>query len=585
MAEQRVQRRLAAILAADVVGYSRLMGEDEAGTLARLKTLRAEVIDPSLARYGGRTVKVMGDGVLVEFASAVDAVQSALDVQTAMAARNEGVSEASRMAFRVGINVGDVIIEDDDIHGDGVNIAARLEGLSEAGGNCISDDVFRQVRGKLDAEFDDLGPQQLKNIAEPVHAHAVRPAGAPAAAPALPLPDKPSIAVLAFENMSGDPEQEYFADGIAEDIITALSRFNWFFVIARNSSFSYKGTSLDIRQVASELGVQYVLEGSVRKGGNRVRVTAQLIDATTGRHIWAERYDRDLHDIFEVQDEITGAITGAVAPSFVAAEAKRAARKAPGNLDAWDLTMRGNWHLWRLSREDYAESKRLFHEAIDLDPDSSIAHSGLALAYQLESGSGMADDLQESRNRALQAAQRALKLDDQDAWAQATLAMVLHVSRDNTAALTACRKALDLNPNLAFAEGLLGMVHAHLGHFEEGNAHLDRALRLSPRDPSLSFCNLGRLVAALGSGRDEDYLALAKKFTEDAPDLHPGWRHLAVAYVKFGRIDEAQAAVQQVLRLKPGDSIESVQRTVPIVLPEILEPYLDALRKAGLPES
>jgi TolB-like protein/Tfp pilus assembly protein PilF len=577
MAEERVQRRLAAILVADVVGYSRLMGEDEAGTLARLNAVRAEIIDPSLARYGGRTVKIMGDGVLVEFASAVDAVQSALDVQTAMA-------DDARMVFRIGINVGDVIVEGDDIHGDGVNIAARLEGIAEPGGICISDDVYRQVRGKIEAAFDDLGPRELKNIVEPVHAHAVRPARAPAAA-ALPLPDKPSIAVLPFANMSGDPEQEYFADGIAEDIITELSRFSWFFVIARNSSFSYKGTSPDIRQVASELGVQYVLEGSVRKGGNRVRITAQLIEADTGRHVWAERYDRELDDIFAVQDEITSAITGAVAPSFAAAEAKRAARKAPGNLDAWDLTMRGNWHLWRMSREDYAEARRLFLEAIDLDPDSSIAHGGLALAYQLQTGAGMADDAPENRDRALRAAQRALALDDQDAWALATLAMVLHVSRDNTAALAAAEKALDLNPNLSFAEGLLGVIHAHLGHFEEADAHLDQAFRLSPRDPSLSFCNLGRLIAALGSGRDDDYLAVAKKFTEDAPVLHAGWRHLAAAYANLGRIDEAHAAVEQVLRLEPSDSLALIRRNIPIVLPEIMKRFIELLRKAGLPET
>ena len=391
--------------------------------------------------------------------------------------------------------------------------------------------------------------------------------------------------MLPFENMSGDPEQEYFADGIAEDIITELSRFSWFFVIARNSSFSYKGTSPDIRQVASELGVQYVLEGSVRKGGNRVRITAQLIEASTGRHVWAERYDRDLDDIFAVQDEITGAITGAVAPSFAAAEAKRAARKAPGNLDAWDLTMRGNWHLWRMSREDFTEAKRLFREAIERDPNSSIAHSGLALAHQLEGGAGLAEDADVNRARAFEAAQRALALDDQDAWAQTALAAVLHVARDNVAALGACEKALDLNPNLSFAEGLLGMVHTHLGHFEEGGAHLDRAFRLSPRDPSHLWVGVARLVAALATGRYEDYLVLAKKFTEDSPNLHAGWRHLAVAYAVVDRIDEARAAVQQVLRLAPRETIESVRRTSPIALPELLERYLDGLRKAGLPES
>ncbi|MEE8333896.1 MAG: adenylate/guanylate cyclase domain-containing protein, partial [Alphaproteobacteria bacterium] len=310
MVGERVQRRLAAIFAADVVGYSRLMESDEAGTLARLKDCRAEVIDPGIARYGGRVVKLMGDGALVEFTSAVDAVQSALDIQSGLAKRNEELPDARRMAFRIGIHLGDVIVDDDDIHGDGVNIAARLEGLSEAGNICVSGDVYRQVRGKVEAAFDDLGPQQVKNISEPIHVYAVHPVQTEKARPPA-LPDKPSIAVLPFDNLSGDPEQEYFADGIAEDIITALSRFHWFFVIARNSSFSYKGTSPDIRRVAEDLGVQYVLEGSVRKVANQVRITAQLIDALTGRHVWADRYDRDLDDIFAVQDEITASIAGA----------------------------------------------------------------------------------------------------------------------------------------------------------------------------------------------------------------------------------------------------------------------------------
>lgn len=388
MSEQRVQRRLAAILAADVVGYSAMMGRDEVGTLARLMACRENIIDPSFARYGGRIVKIMGDGLLVEFASAVDAVQSAQEVQSAMAVHNADKSESDRMMFRVGINLGDVIVDGDDIHGDGVNIAARLEGISDPGGICISDNVHHQVRGKIDSNFDDLGLQDLKNIAEPVHVYGLTKLSAPATSTPLPLPDKLSIAVLPFQNMSGDAEQEYFADGIAEDIITALSRFHWFFVIARNSSFSYKGTSPDIRDVARDLGVQYVLEGSVRKGGNRVRITAQLIDATTGNHIWADRYDRELHDVFAVQDEITEAITGAVAPSFVAAEARRASGKAPENLDCWDLVIRGNWRLWRRNRDDMVEAKQLFEAAIKLDPNSYMAYGGLALAYQLPAGMG-----------------------------------------------------------------------------------------------------------------------------------------------------------------------------------------------------
>ncbi|NQU69387.1 MAG: adenylate/guanylate cyclase domain-containing protein [Rhodospirillales bacterium] len=584
MTEQRVQRRLAAILAADVVGYSAMMGRDEAGTLALLNERREQIIDPSLARYGGRIVKIMGDGLLVEFASAVDAVQSALDVQTAMAALNDGIPEFDRMNFRVGVNVGDVIVEGDDIHGDGVNIAARLEGLSKPGGICISDDVYRRVRGKIEASFDDLGAQELKNIAEPVHVHNVSPSRGKGTFAPLPLPDKPSIAVLPFQNMSGDAEQEYFADGISEDIITALSRFHWFFVIARNSSFSYKGTSPDIRDVAKELGVKYVLEGSVRKGGNRVRITAQLIDATTGNHIWAERYDRELHDIFAVQDEITEAITGAVAPSFIAAEARRAASKAPENLDSWDLVMRGNWHLWRMNREDMAEAKQLFQAAIKLDPDSYMAHGGLAMALQLPAGMGWADDLQDSHDQGYRAAQRALALNDQNALAHVALAMVNHVSRDNHAAMVSCRRALDLNPNFAFAEGLMGLVHAHLGDYHDANRHLDNAIRLSPRDPTLSWVGLARVVAALMADLPEEYLARAKELTDAAPNLFVGWRHVAVAYAMQDRLEEARAAIAQVLRLNPDDRLESVRQTLPMSDLEMLERFLGLLRTAGLPE-
>ncbi len=583
MPKSRAQRRLAAILAADVVGYSRLMGDDEEGTLTRLKECRAEIVDPSLARYGGRIVKVMGDGVLVEFASAVDAVQSALDVQVGMAERNSGAGNGPRMRFRVGVHLADVIVEDEDIHGDGVNITSRLEGLSEPGGICVSDDVYRQVRGKVDAAFDDLGPQQVKNIASPIHAYAVRPADAHLAT-APPLPDKPSIAVLAFDNMSGDREQEYFADGIAEDIITALSRFNWFFVIARNSSFSYKGTSPDLRQVGKELGVQYVLEGSVRKSGNRVRISAQLIEAMTGRHIWADRYDRELEDIFALQDEITEAITGAVAPAFVSAEARRSNRKASENLDIWDLVMRGNWCMWRLGREDIAEGQRLFERAVAIEPDSSIAQTGLALAYLLEAGAGWAVDIKRNCRVAMEATRTALARDGQDAMAHAAHAMALHISRDNRAAADACSEALELNPNLAFAEGLLGLIQAHLGDYDEANRHLDNVQRLSPRDSTLGLTNMARVVSSLVAGRDEEYLERAKAFTKTSPDFVAGWRHIAAAYAILGRLDEARAAMEQVFKLSPDDCLESIRRDVPIVHPDAQKKYLGALLDAGLPE-
>ena len=569
-------------MAADVVGYSRMMGLEEAGTLARLNECRESIIDPCLARYGGRIVKTMGDGVLVEYGSAVDAVQSALEVQAAMAARNEQASESDRMAFRVGINVGDVIVEGGDIHGDGVNIVARLEGLSEPGGICISDDVFRQVRGKIEATFNDLGPQELKNIADPVHAHGVNPSRGKTASAPLPLPDKPSIAVLPFQNMSGDAEQEYFADGISEDIITALSRFHWFFVIARNSSFSYKGASPDVRDVARDLGVKYVLEGSVRKGGNRVRITAQLIDATTGNHIWAERYDRELHDIFAVQDEITEAITGAVAPSFVATEARRAGGKAPENLDSWDQVMRGNWHLWRMKLEDTTEARRLFQAAIELDPNSYMAPSGLAMACMLPAGMGWIQNFRESRDQADSAARRALELNDQDALAHVALAMVSHVSRDNPTAWVSCLKALDLNPNFAFTEGLLGLIQAHLGEYDDANRHLDNAIRLSPRDPAMPWFCLARVVVPLVADLPDEYLARSKELTEAAPDLAVGWRHLAAAYARLDRLDEAKAAVGQILRLNPNDSLEVIRRTIPISNPDVLERFLGYLRLAGM---
>ncbi len=365
MAEPRAERRLAAILAADVAGYSRLMGADEEGTLAALKAHRRELVDPTIAEHRGRIVKTTGDGLLAEFASVVDAVRCAVAIQEGMAERDAAVPEDRRIAFRIGVNLGDIIIDEDDIYGDGVNVAARLEGLAEPGGICIGRAARDQVRDRLDLDLEDIGEQAVKNIARPVRVFRVKLPAPEAEAPAaLALPDKPSIAVLAFANMSGDPEQEYFADGIAEDIITALSRFRWFFVIARNSSFTYKGQAVDVKQVARELGVQYVLEGSVRKAGNRVRITAQLIDALTGRHVWAERYDRDLTDIFAVQDEITETIAGAVAPSFVSAEARRAERKRPEDLDAWDLALKGNWHLAQSGRENVAAAVSLFEAAI-----------------------------------------------------------------------------------------------------------------------------------------------------------------------------------------------------------------------------
>src|SRR5215475_13783913 len=387
MGGERVERRLAAILAADVVGYGRLVGIDEEGTLAALKTLRKSLIDPKITEHRGRIVKNTGDGALVEFASAVDAVRCALETQREMAERANNIPEDRRLEFRIGINIDDIVIDDGDIFGDGVNIAARLESIAPPGSVCISEDVYRQVRGKLDATFEDVGEQKLKNIVQPVRVYRARIVGTSASASTgehsanLPLPDKPSIAVLAFQNMSGDVQQEYFADGIAEDIITALSKSRWLFVIARNSSFTYKGRAVDIKQIGRELGVRYVLEGSVRKSANRVRITGQLVEAATGAHLWAERYDRDLTDIFAVQDEITESVASAIEPAMAQAERLRVSRKPPDSLVAWEAYHRGLWHFLKQEPSENEQAKVFFQRAIDLDPSFAGGFYGLALTH------------------------------------------------------------------------------------------------------------------------------------------------------------------------------------------------------------
>ena len=587
VAEERVQRRLAAILAADVVGYSRLMGEDEAGTRARFNAHLTELIEPAIANRRGRIVKTTGDALLVEFASVVDAVQCAVDIQSGMAERNGKEPDDRRIVFRIGVNLGDVIIEGDDIHGDGVNVAARLEALADPGGVVISDKVQSEIRTKLDIGFDDLGPQEVKNIAEPVPAYRVRLQGDAAVGSKgspPPLPDKPSIAVLPFENMSGDAEQEYFADGIAEDIITALSRFHWFFVIARNSSFSYKGTSPDIREVARDLGVQYVLEGSVRKAGSRVRVTAQLIDAATGRHIWADRFDRELEDIFAVQDEITESITAAVAPAFASVEAQRAEHKAPESLDAWDYAIRGNWHFWRKSREDNAEAKRLFEAAIALDPKSSIALCGLTIACAHDVMWGWSDDIPVSRARAIEAAEQAIAADEHDAWAHVALSFASSLRGRHEVAFRAVQRAIDLNPNLPFAEALLAQRYGWNGEYDEAMLHADRAARLSPRDPANVWLLFPRVLAAFVAEKYDEQVAWARKATEAAPDFPGGWAHLALGEAYLGRLEEARAAIGQLLSVAPRATVKGYAAALPARRPEDLERALEGLRMAGLPE-
>jgi len=430
LSDEHVERRLAAILAADVAGYSRLMGANEEGTLAQLKSIRRALVDPTISAHRGRIVKTTGDGMLVEFASAVDAMRNAFAIQRGMAERNTAVSQDQRIEFRVGIHVGDVIFDENDIFGDGVNIAARLEGIAEPGGIYISDDAYRQVRGKVDIACDDMGPQPLKNIAEPMRAWRVRLTGeSPSAAQsgsavgqsqALPLPDKPSIAVLPFQNMSGDPEQEYFADGIVEDIITALSRFKALFVIARNSSFTYKGRAIDVKQVGRELGVRYVLEGSVRKAANRVRITGQLIDSSTGGHLWADRFDGGLDDIFNLQDQVTESVVGAIAPAVETAEIARGKRKPTESLDAYALYLRGSARLYQFAgQQANAEALRLFNSAIKLDPDFASAYGRAASLYAFAKGYGWISGTPTEIAEVARLAQRAVELGKDDAIALA----------------------------------------------------------------------------------------------------------------------------------------------------------------------
>jgi adenylate cyclase len=482
-----MERRLAAILGADVVGYSRLMGADETGTLEALKALRRDLIDPRIAEHRGRVFKLMGDGALVEFASAVDAVACAVEIQRALAEHNAERPEDRRIEFRIGINLGDVIVEGDDIYGDGVNLAARLEGLAEPGSVCIAEAVFTVVRKKLDLDFVDLGTKTVKNIAEPIQAYLIRPNGGrpeqPVASRESAIPERPAVAVLPFENMSGDPEQEYFSDGLAEDIITALSHWRSFPVIARNSSFSYKGQQVNIQKVAEELGARYVLEGSVRKAGQRLRITAQLIDARSGHHVWAERFDRQLEDIFDVQDEITNRIAATIMPELELFEHRRSAVKRTEDLNAWDYYLRGMETFHDETCEGTAASLRMFQSAVDLDPNYCDAWARIGWCYAKLVMFGCAEDREACLQRGFEAGHRAVALDDGSALAHVSLGTVHIWAEEMELGLAEAQTALQLNPNFAHAAMAVGNRLDLLGRTEEGIAQMEQALALNPRDP------------------------------------------------------------------------------------------------------
>jgi TolB-like protein/class 3 adenylate cyclase/Flp pilus assembly protein TadD len=582
MATQHLERRLSAVLAADVAGYSRLVGIDEEGTLARLRSLRVELIDPAIAAHRGRIIKTTGDGILVEFPSVVDAGRCALDVQRGIARRNEEIAADHRIAFRIGIHLGDVVVDGADLLGDAVNIAARLEGIAEAGGITLSEDAWRQVRDKLAETFVDLGEQALKNIARPVRVYRIDVAGA-AGSPdlVLPLPSKPSIAVLPFQNLSGDPEQEYFTDGMVEDIITGLSRINWLFVIARNSSFVYKGKSIDVKRVGRELGVRYVLEGSVRKGGNRLRISGQLIEAETGAHIWADKYDGVLEDVFDLQDKITETIVGIIEPSVRRAEIERARRKRPENLDAYDLYLRALPLTHSAMPEDAAVG--YLEQALELDPTYAAAHAALALCHESRFRSAGFD--QTDRTEGVRHARLALTLGTDDATALAFAAIVvLHLAGDFEAASGAIARALSLNGSCATALYWGAHIHAWSGDAALAEDYANRALRLSPFDP-LSY--EGHLALGILRLRLRHYDDAAPHFAK-AVQANPRFStlyalHAAVLAIA-GRSEEARVFGQRILELEPTFRVGRFIEFAGWVHPDIREPIAIGIRQAGLPE-
>jgi len=571
LSAERVERRLAAILAADVAGYSRLMGRDEAGTLARLKALRRELIDPMVAEHKGRIVKTTGDGLLIEFPSVVEAVACAITVQSGMGSRNAATPEDRRIEFRVGINSGDIIVEDGDIHGDGVNIAARLEGVAEPGGICVSAIVHDQVRDRLDCVFEDLGEQSLKNIVRPVRVYRIGPeigprafrplsgvdaTGTAAVQPAaLPLPDKPSIAVLPFQNMSGDPEQEYFVDGMVEEIITALSRIRWLFVIARNSTFTYKGRPIEVKEIGRELGVRYILEGSVRKGGSRVRITAQLIDAETGAHLWADRFDGLIEDVFELQDKIALSVAGVIEPALQAAEMRRSAARPTTDLTAYDLYLRALAVFYPITKERVIEALRLFEEAIAIDPHYGPALSWAAMCHREIATSGWAEAPETSWRKGSALARQAVQAAENDPRVLVNAALVLahfgdDIGEDIGAMIGLIDRALALNPSFARGWNVSGILRNIAGEHDLAIEHIGIALRLSPRE------RIGTPLVVLGMA-----YFLKRQFDEAASKLllavqdnpgHPGtYRCLAACYAHMGRLDEAHEIVTRLRAITP----------------------------------
>ena len=592
MPSERVERRLAAVLAADFAGYSRLMGRDEERTLAQLKTLRKTLVDPGIATHRGRIVKTTGDGMLVEFASAVDAARCAVAVQREMAQQNISVSPELRIEFRIGIHVGDIIIDDNDIFGDGVNIAARLEGIAEPGGVCISDDAYRQIRGKIDVAFNDIGEQALKNITEPMHAWHIRLAGESPATRAsssaiqiqdLALPNKPSIVVLPFDNMSAEPGQDYLADGIVEAITAALSCIRSFFVIARTSAFTYKGRATNARDVGKELGVAYLLEGSVQKAGNRLRIIVQLIETEGGAHVWSSRFDGAIEDFFDLEDRITEQVAGALQPSIRIAEIERSRRKRPQDLGSYDFTMRAMPHVWALEKDESAKALELLEKALAIDPEYPLALSLAGWCHAQRSVYNWADDIAGSQAMARSLAERAAEMSGDDPVILAVLGAVHTFVRNHGTARVLLERAVTLDPNAAWAWSRLGWIENYADQPQKAIGYFERALRLSPIDP-MNFNNYVGIGSAHEVAQEYDKAAaFYRRALEERPNASWIYRNLAPVLSEAGRADEAKQAFAVLMLTYPDLTVSKFKQAM-VFSPTVLNRMADNLRKLGLPD-
>ena len=579
-----MERRLTAIFAADVAGYSRLIGADEEGTLARLKAHRRELIDRKIAEHQGRIVKTTGDGVLAEFASPVKAVRCAIEVQHGMAERNADVPQGDRIEFRIGINLGDVVVDEDDIYGDGVNVAARLENIAEPGAVYISRAVRDFVTDAPELVLEDLGEQSLKNIAKAVQVFRIpaldrAPTPAQAAAPAVP--HKPSIAVLPFTNMSGDAEQEYFSDGMTEDLITDLSKISALFVIARNSSFAYKGRSVKVQEIGRDLGVRFVLEGSIRKAGNRVRITAQLIDAASGGHLWAERFDRDLTDIFATQDEVVEKIVGALAVNLTHGEAKRLRRRGTASVEAYETWLRARECLNRSTRDGVAQAKTIYRRAIELDPNFAVAHAGLTLALIADYVSDWAEDPAQALDEAERWGRRAVELNDQEPLSHMALGSVLLWRRDLDGALAEFRRMIALDPNFAQGHSATGLALMYAGRPAEALEAIAVAMRLDPHHSGIVLHFLAQANFSLGNY--EAAVEQLRRRIARTPGTDSSRMLLAACYGHLGRHEEARAMWAELMQVNPDFSLAQRERVLPYKDPRDFQRIAEGLAKAGLP--